>query len=208
MSPITVDLSLRFHVSITQIAQLSSYMLLILGFWAYVNSSLCRLCGKRGVFVISVLIMTVADIWAATSSSYGSLMGARCLSGFGQAAFEPLTLSLIPDLYFVHERGKRVAVFLLALQTGVYLGVPIATQIIVRTSYEYGFGILGKSCPRPPFPPPPPPRHHPSRIRLPLLLLRSSFRQCMTNDRTSSRRGYHDHCGIFLLSRNGLSDTP
>lgn len=142
LSPVTVELSLSFNKSINDIAQLSSYMLLVVGVTAYFDSSIARLYGKRGPFVISILLLTVSDIWAACSNSYGSLMGARVFSGIGQAAFEALSLSIVPDLYFVHQRGTRIALMLFFLQTGVYLGVPISTQIMTERGYQWGFGAL------------------------------------------------------------------
>jgi len=60
-------------------------------------------------------------------------MGARCLSGVGQEAFEAISLSVVPEIYFVHQRNRRVAAFILLFSTGVYLSVPIATQVYVSS---------------------------------------------------------------------------
>ena len=70
------------------------------------------------------------------------MMGARCLSGVGQGAYEALSLAMVPDLFFVHERRTRVTLFLLCLQTGVFLGVPIGTQIVLHSGIGWCFGGL------------------------------------------------------------------
>lgn len=44
--------------------------------------------------------------------------------------------------YFVHERGSRIAIFIYSLQTGVFLGVPIATQIIQKSSLAWASGAM------------------------------------------------------------------
>jgi Major Facilitator Superfamily len=133
VAPITLTLASDFNVSINDVAQLSSYMLLVIGGMAYIDSALANVYGKRPVFVFALVLLVVSDAWASRAESYGSLMGARCLSGAGQAAFEAISLSVVPDLYFVHQRNRRVALFILLFQTGVYLGVPLATQVYVSS---------------------------------------------------------------------------
>ena len=142
LSPVTVTLSEEFGVSINDIAQLSSYMLLIIAVSAYVFAALANVLGKRGIFVFAMATLVAADAWAATASGYHSLFGARMFSGVGQGAFECLALSNVPDLYFVHQRSKRIALFWIFLQTGVYLGVPIGTQIINNSGWHMAFTAL------------------------------------------------------------------
>ena len=133
VAPISLTLATYFDRSINDIAQLSSYMLLVIGGTAYIDSAIVNVYGKRPVFVFSLAILVVSDAWASVATSYGSMMGARCLSGVGQAAFEAISLSVVPDIYFVHQRNRRVALFILLFSTGVYLGVPIATQVYVSS---------------------------------------------------------------------------
>jgi MFS family permease len=142
LSPVTVALSIEFGRTINDIAQLSSYMLLIIAVSAYVFAAWANVFGKRGLFIFAMATLVAADAWAATASGYHSLFGARMLSGVGQGAFECLALSNVPDLYFVHQRSKRIALFWIMLQTGVYLGVPIATQIINRSGWHMAFTAL------------------------------------------------------------------
>jgi MFS family permease len=139
LSPVTVSLAGEFDTSITAIAQLSSYMLLVLAGVAYIDSTIAHIYGKRAIFIASMAILVIADAWASRSQGYGSLLGARILSGAGQAAFECISSSVVADLYFVHQRGKRIGLFIILFGTGVYLGVPIATQIIDNSSWRNAF---------------------------------------------------------------------
>lgn len=142
LSPVTLELTVEFDKSVNDIAQLSSYMLLVIAGVAYFDSAIAHVYGKRGIFVISLAILVASDAWASKAGGYGSLMGARVLSGAGQAAFECLSLSVIPDLYFVHQRGKRIGAFIVLFSSGVYLGVPIATAIIDVSSWRMAFAGL------------------------------------------------------------------
>jgi hypothetical protein len=145
LGPITLELVAEFNTSLTAVAQLSSYMLLLIALVAYLDAALCHVYGKRAVFVVSMAVLMASDAWAAASSSYGSLLGARILSGAGQAAFEALSLSVVSDLYFVHQRGLRIGAFIVAFETGVYLSVPIDAQIIGRSGWKMAFAGLAIS---------------------------------------------------------------
>lgn len=46
----------------------------------------------------------------------------RLLQGFASAPFETLVTSTIQDLFFVHERGQKMAIWGLMLTCGVLLG--------------------------------------------------------------------------------------
>jgi MFS family permease len=145
IAPVTLELATEFDKDLNAIAQLSSYMLLVLAGTAFIDSALAHIYGKRAIFIFSMAILVAADAWASKANSYGSLLGARILSGAGQAAYECLSSSVVADLYFVHQRSKRVGIFVLLFGTGVYLGVPIGTQVIQASSWRWAFGGLAIS---------------------------------------------------------------
>lgn len=139
LAPVTVVLATEYEKSIGDIAQLTSYSLLVISGFAYVFSILSRLYGKRGLFIFATATLVASDIWAGKAADYGSMMGARVLSGVGQSMFEALSLAIVPDLFFVHERGLRVAAFLFVSQSGVTLAQPIATHIATEFGLNWAF---------------------------------------------------------------------
>lgn len=62
--------------------------------------------------LVCCLITLVSDIWMAASPSYGSMMAARVLNGFGTGANESMLPLIITDLFFLHQRGKYVGIYL------------------------------------------------------------------------------------------------
>ncbi|EXJ76400.1 uncharacterized protein A1O5_00908 [Cladophialophora psammophila CBS 110553] len=132
LTPVTVELSIQYSKSINNVAHLNSYMLLVIAACSYIYSVACRVFGKRVLFLTAGVILVASDAWAACASTYNSMLGARILSGAGQAMYETLGLAVVPDLFYVHERGTRITLFLFLSQTGVTLGVPITTQIANR----------------------------------------------------------------------------
>src|SRR5579862_1102331 len=139
LSPVTVELSQEFNVTITKIAQLSSNMLLMIAACSYLLAPIANIYGKRGIFVVSLATMMVSDIWASKAESYSSLLGARMLSGVGEASFSTLALAVVPDLYFVHQRSRRILSFLFCSTSGAYLGTVIGGQVIAVSSWRMAF---------------------------------------------------------------------
>jgi MFS family permease len=68
--------------------------------------------GRRPATLICALIALVASIWQAVATSYNSLLGARFVSGLGAAANESLMVIVIADVFFLHERGSWMGVYL------------------------------------------------------------------------------------------------
>lgn len=139
LSPVTVELATEFNVTITKIAQLSSDMLLMIACIAFLLAPIANVYGKRGIFVVCMLIQTAADAWACKAETYSSLLGARLLAGVGMACYVTLPLAVIPDVYYVHQRNKRILAFLVGQASGAYLGTVIGGQIIAATSWRTSF---------------------------------------------------------------------
>ncbi len=66
-------------------------------------------------------------------------MGARVLQGVGLAPFEALVNASVGDLYFVHERGKRMAVSNLALFGGAFFTPVICGRLTEGLGWEWTF---------------------------------------------------------------------
>lgn len=86
--------------------------------------------GKRPVYLITSVGLMISCIWAAAAKSFGSFVVARTLGGFCMAPMEALVPASIADVWFVHERGFRTAIFNLGVLGGINLASPIGALII------------------------------------------------------------------------------
>lgn len=139
LSPVTVELATEFNVTITAIAQLTSYMLLMIACFSYLNAPFANIFGKRPVFLVGLILMMCSDIWACRAQSYNSLLGARILAGAGESSFSTLAIAVVADIYFVHQRSRRILLFVLCSTSGAYLGTVIGNQIIYISSWRSAF---------------------------------------------------------------------
>ncbi len=54
-------------------------------------------------------------IGASQATTFGGLMAARTVLSFGAGVCEALPVQLVNDIFFIHERGKRIGYY-----TGAY----------------------------------------------------------------------------------------
>lgn len=83
-----------------------------LGYANFVIVPAADMFGRRPVTLICGAICVAANIWSALASSYQSFLGARVIAGLGAAANESIMTMVVADIFFLHERGAYVGVYL------------------------------------------------------------------------------------------------
>ncbi|KAK5444274.1 hypothetical protein LTS15_010389 [Exophiala xenobiotica] len=141
LSPIAVTLLIEFKVTFTKVSLLSGYNLCATGAVGIFIACLCRKFGKRPGLLISMTSALAGSLWAARAQSYGSLLGARVLQGLSMSFFESIVFSVIGDLYFVHERGKRMAIYVSAMSAVSNLPVVVAGKVDESLGWRWIFWI-------------------------------------------------------------------
>lgn len=95
--------------------------------------------GKRPIYLITTIGMMVACFWAAAAKSFASLVAARVLSGLCMGPFEALVPASIGDVWFVHERGFRTAIFNLGVLGGINLATPIGKHLFLFSCQDFSY---------------------------------------------------------------------
>ena len=112
-----------------------------------VGSLLCNTIavkvGKRPVYLLTTLGLAVTSFWAAEAKSFTSLAVARAIQGFCMAPFEALIPASVADIWHVHERGFRMAIFNLGVLGGINLAGPIAGPVIESSSFRTAMHGMG-----------------------------------------------------------------
>ncbi|KAI9821599.1 MAG: hypothetical protein M1832_003273 [Thelocarpon impressellum] len=139
LSPIlaanTLTLSLQFRRDFTAIALLTGYHLCGVGVAGVFFVASARVWGRRHLYLLGTVFLIVTSAWAGASRSYESLLAARVFQGIAVAPFEALVNASVGDLYFVHQRGVRMALTNLAL-----FGSAFFTPIVVgKMTYTIGW---------------------------------------------------------------------
>ncbi|KAH8816701.1 major facilitator superfamily domain-containing protein [Xylogone sp. PMI_703] len=66
--------------------------------------------GKRSVWLACMLVFFICNVWSAVAKSFASLLVARLLATWAAGTSEPLSVSSLNDLFFLHERGTQAGV--------------------------------------------------------------------------------------------------
>ncbi|KAI9766521.1 MAG: hypothetical protein M1840_006478 [Geoglossum simile] len=135
----TVTFTVYFHKNFTQIALLTGYHLCGCGIAGVLFVASARVWGKRHLYLLGTLLLVVGSLWAGLSRSYNSLLWARVIQGVAVAPFEALVNASVGDLFFVHERGKRMALSNLSLFGGAFFTPVIVGKMTNSLGWPWPF---------------------------------------------------------------------
>ncbi|KFY93843.1 hypothetical protein V498_04227 [Pseudogymnoascus sp. VKM F-4517 (FW-2822)] len=131
-----------FDITFTEVTMLTGWQLVAVGSLGIFLSALSHKYGKRPGFIFSMTCALVGTLWGGAAKSYGSLVGARVLEGLGVSMFESVMFSIIGDMYFVHERGVRVALLTLCISALGNLPAVLSGLITETLGWRWMFWML------------------------------------------------------------------
>ncbi|KAF9773848.1 hypothetical protein IL306_008255 [Fusarium sp. DS 682] len=137
LAPATVPLAESFDVPLqTFTLGFTGSLIISLAFGNLLCNSLAMMIGKRPVYLITTVGLLLTTIWAAVAKDFTSLAISRAVQGFCISPMEALIPASISDVWFVHQRGFRNALFNLGVLGGINLAAPIAGAIIDKYGYR------------------------------------------------------------------------
>ncbi|KAI9835897.1 MAG: hypothetical protein M1819_001795 [Sarea resinae] len=110
-------------VSITNLNGGGALNYLLLGFVNIFWVPTAMKIGRRFVFLVTSLICVGSAIWTAKFHGTGQWMASNVLGGLGTSAYEAVIQLSVFDMFFAHERGRMLAVYIFGQQLGSILGL-------------------------------------------------------------------------------------
>lgn len=153
----TLTISLYFGHTFTDVALLTGYHLLGVAVAGFLFVPSARVWGKRHAYLIGAILIIASSVWAGQmkncgplrpgqscrrKSNYRSLLWARIIQGVGLAPFEALVNASVGDLYFVHQRGLRMALTNLALFGGAFFTPVVVGKMTHTIGWEWSFYFI------------------------------------------------------------------
>jgi MFS family permease len=139
-------ISAELDVSVTKVAQLGGYQLLVVGATGPFVCAISRKYGKRPVFLFSGLMGIIGTVIGGCANDYHLLLVGRIVQGFATSAFESIVVTVIGDMYFVHERGVRVSLLNFILGAISSLVSVISGPITTSLGWKFCFWVLLPFC--------------------------------------------------------------
>ncbi|KAI1085025.1 MFS general substrate transporter [Whalleya microplaca] len=137
LSPGFVEIAAALSITVNTLSQATAWVILMIGISLFILNPLAKKIGRRPVYVISSVIMLSGSIWGALAKNYSSFLGSRIWSGLGMAPYEVLVQCTIADIYYVHQRATRIAIWNMFLLCGISGGALIAGYIIEDQGWQW-----------------------------------------------------------------------
>ncbi|KAL3481004.1 putative polyamine transporter [Aspergillus californicus] len=127
----------EFHVTQTQAGELVCFNVFLFGvgniFWV----PLMRVIGKRPVYLLSMLLLCMMNVWSSQASSYNELLASRIISGLVAAAADATVPAVVSDMVAPQERGHYLMIFHLALTSGLFIGPLINAYLVQEEDWRW-----------------------------------------------------------------------
>lgn len=133
------DITRDTGISTASLVQGTGVMFLFLGFGCLFWQPIALTYGRRGVYLISALATVPIMVWTAYSGSEGQWYAHRVLGGFFAAPIEALPEISIPDVFFAHDRGSWMSLYVFALFGSNFLAPLVAGWFAEAYGWKWTF---------------------------------------------------------------------
>ncbi|CAK7218015.1 hypothetical protein SEUCBS140593_003400 [Sporothrix eucalyptigena] len=137
LAPAFLVLSEEFDKSIPVTAYLLTYCILCLGLGNFFWVPSAIYFGKRPVFVLASGLFFAFTLWTAVATSYETLFAARIISALAGGSTEALGAAIVNDIYYLHERGSKMGIYMVALSTGNAIGPLISGFTVTAIGWRW-----------------------------------------------------------------------
>ncbi|KAF2093009.1 MFS general substrate transporter [Rhizodiscina lignyota] len=131
-----------FHMAPPQISHSISGAIFMQGPGGLLAVPLCQRFGRLPVLFWSQFLTLICTIGATYAKGYAGFTACRTLQGFFGAAPQVIGLSMIHDMFFFHERARKINIWGFSFLIGPYLGPFVSGFIITKLDWRHTFGVL------------------------------------------------------------------
>ncbi|KAJ5609329.1 Major facilitator superfamily domain general substrate transporter [Penicillium herquei] len=120
--PSFTEIQAQYQINYSQVNWTVAVPALGLSVGPLIWSSLSDIYGRRLIFLVGTTIALVSTVGAAVADTYSGYMAARFFQGFGVSPASTVGMAVVNDLFFDYQRGQKLGLWVLALDSGLLLG--------------------------------------------------------------------------------------
>ncbi|OAA56210.1 Major facilitator superfamily domain, general substrate transporter [Niveomyces insectorum RCEF 264] len=139
LSPGFETISAQLGIGVPALGHMTAWVVLTIGLSLFLFNPIAKKIGRRPVYLACSIIMLSSSIWGGVAGNYNSFLASRIWGGLGMAPYEVLVQCTIADMYFVHQRATRIAVWNMFLLCGISGGSLISGYIIQNQGWQWTF---------------------------------------------------------------------
>ncbi|EMD89582.1 hypothetical protein COCC4DRAFT_36539 [Bipolaris maydis ATCC 48331] len=93
--------------------------------------------GRRPVTLASLLLLVFSSMWGGLATSFNSLLVARIFMGIGGAPADAVSPDVVGEIFFVHQRGRAMAIYTSFLTLGSLVGGACGGYIVASMGLDW-----------------------------------------------------------------------
>lgn len=97
-----------------------------IGYWCLLSSPAVYLYGRRILYLVGLLFGLIGSIWFARTQKVSDSEWNQLFVGASESVAEATAQLSLMDLWFQHQRGSVLGIYILATSIGTFLGPLIA----------------------------------------------------------------------------------
>ncbi|OJD19750.1 hypothetical protein AJ78_00249 [Emergomyces pasteurianus Ep9510] len=141
VGPVWTQFTIDLKTTYFELSIASAFCFLFLGLGCVFLQPIAMKIGRRPVYIFGSLLNLVGCILGRFQTTVQMLWGTNILTGFGAAPVDSLVQITTTDIFFAHEKGTRLSMYVFTIYAGSYLG-PVAAAHIAdsqdwRWCYQY-----------------------------------------------------------------------
>lgn len=121
---------------------LLTYPTLFMGLGNLISMPFALSCGRRPVFLASMVLLIATGIWCAYSQSLGSHIAGRNIMSLAAGQSEALSPAIIQEIHFLHERGRKLAWFICIQNVTAGVFFVVSTYMVAAWGWRWWYGFF------------------------------------------------------------------
>ena len=121
--------NIELKISFTTSNTAAGVLFIGMGFWVLISSPAVYLYGRRILYLLSMIWGLVGGIWFANCQRANDVIWSQFFVGASESVAEATVQLSLMDLWYQHQRGLVISVYVLAVSVGTYLGPLIGSYI-------------------------------------------------------------------------------
>jgi MFS family permease len=98
--------------------------------------------GNRPCFLIASFVFFGTTVWCGAATSFHSILAARIIAAFIGATTEAFAEAINADIFFLHQRGWWMGVYMVSQNAGSSLGGVISGFVVGGAGWRWHFWVV------------------------------------------------------------------
>ncbi|KAJ7590079.1 MFS general substrate transporter [Mycena floridula] len=121
INPAYVPLAAHFHKTVVEASYQTVIAIAFAGVGSFIWVPLANTYGRRPLILFTALIASASSLGSGKAATWNQLIAARVFNGLGTSSFFTLGAGMVTDTFFLHERGRAMGVFTVALTNSAHI---------------------------------------------------------------------------------------